>query len=287
MSVSIEQKKAFEKLFKSLVKDILGFDYTVEFNFEWEKTQYGNVYVGQAFFNLTGTCIWPVYSHYLIENYIEYIMSSLGKYVGIERGVVFEPILKTINGVKSKIAGGSSVEDKDFKESDEFKQVREDIAKKYSKVIHIDGYGHDVKLLNNKITPVNWADMSDMNYGFDIDVQNIFIDGEEFDFNCVDNPDRLKQEFGSTLNREVFETAFDLPPTIDLGNYIESTGMFSDNRKFWNWTDYAMEGKTWIDHIDGVKIDYDSNRQFTFKNLLNFMVSARDMYNKTKEQTSF
>ena len=92
MSVNSVETKALEKLFKSLYPDIMGFNYDIEFkDYDEPKKIWTDRYrVGEINVDVSGESNVEVFTAGLIKAYVEEMVDSILKYVGVPKNHLYD-----------------------------------------------------------------------------------------------------------------------------------------------------------------------------------------------------
>jgi hypothetical protein len=266
--------KAFNKLYLSTTKKIVGFDFIVRF--EPIPTL---KFIGNAYFKLYGKCDWPIYTIEILKDYIQYTFSKLYKYLGIDNSKMIGVVIETINDKPLQISNGYH---REVFESPEFKEFRKNISNYHSSELFFETLDYDIIFLDNRIEPISYGGVENISCTYEVNAGEIKINGNEINFDCVTNPEIVKNDLGSMINTKIFDAWLPLPTTEETKEYFSQSEMFSNYYEFWNvWTNFVIDSTTYFNSLGGTEITDNEPKLIRLSNMLNFIINANDKYQTT------
>ena len=284
MSVNSVETKALEKLFKSLYPDIMGFDYDIEFkDYDEPKKIWTDRYkIAEISVDVKGESNFEVFNSGLLKAYVEEMVDSILKYVGIPRNHIYDVRINTING---KPMVGNDYYGLYLSKSitDSFNSL----IKKYKDKIVINYNTFKIELLNNEIIINSSESTDDLRVEFLIKSKGLKINNSTILFDAFINREDVIEKTINAINRLFSEDMGTNDFEQDLNNIIERTELFSGNRKFWNYTNFGLVFKPWLMELDGYTFDYyNDSIHITshFNEVMDAVYSYKESGFKNKEE---
>ena len=284
MSVNSVETKALEKLFKSLYPDILGFDYDIEFKDydELKKIWTDRYRVAEINVDVRGESNVEVFTAGLIKAYVEEMVDSILKYVGVPKNHLYDVHIKTINGIP--MVGSDAYKlylSKDIKDS------FDDLIKKYKDKIVLNYNTFKIELLDNDIVIDTSESIGDLRVEFLIKSKGLKINNSTILFDAFINREEVIERTINAIDRLFSEYMGSNDFEQDLSNIIETTELMLGNQKFWSYTNFYMVFKPWLIELDGYTSDYyNDNVDITshFNEVMDAVYSYKESGFKNKEE---
>ena len=284
MSVNSVETKALEKLFKSLYPNIMGFDYDIEFkDYDEPKKIWTDRYrVGEINVDVSGESNVEIFTAGLIKAYVEEMVDSILKYVGVSKNHLYDVRIKTINGIP--IVGPYTYKlhlSKDIEDSFDA------LIKKYKNKIVLNYNTFKIELLDNDIIIDTSESIGDLRVEFLIKSKGLKINNSTILFDAFINREEVIDKTINAIDRLFSEYMGSNDFEQDLSNIIERTELMLGNQKFWSYTDFNLVFKPWLISLDGYTSEYyNDNVHITshFNEVMDAVYSYKESGFKNKEE---
>ena len=284
MSVNSVETKALEKLFKSLYPNIMGFDYDIEFkDYDEPKKIWTDRYkVAEINVDVKGESNIEVFTAGLIRAYVEEMVDSILKYVGVPKNHLYDVHIKTINGIP--MVGSDA---RKLYLSKDIKDSFDALIKKYKDKIVLNYNTFKIELLDNNIVIDTSESIDDLRVEFLIKSKGLKINNSTILFDAFINREEVIERTVNAIDRLFSEYMGTNDFEQDLSNIIETTELMLGNQKFWNYTNFHLVFKPWLLELDGYSPEYyNDSVDITphFNEVMDAVYSYKESGFKNKEE---